>query len=229
MRKVQDHFKIVIILILYTKCVKSLVLQFDGSLRRQADPYKEIVSTALSSKLSPFATCSFAILEDDNEEGEIIALGGKALPFDSRTTSADVEYEGFVLGLKGFLHICEHFEEKVFLGNELTIRGDCKTVIDQMIGVSLPRKQRSYYKEAKSIIEKIETEHAIKVNFEHVSRNLNQLCDGMCKVIMQQMQDNVSLNFLKLLNKIEKNYEEIPVPTNRKKRLKFAETYINSS
>ncbi len=72
MRKVQDHFNVVIILILYIKCVNSLVLQFDGSLRRQADPYKEIVSTALSSKLSPFATCSFAILEDDNKKGKNI-------------------------------------------------------------------------------------------------------------------------------------------------------------
>lgn len=215
------------ILTLYSLCATCLVLQFDGSLRRPADPHKEIIPTSLSSKLSPFAVCSFALLQDDSnsETGKIIALGSKEIP-NYGTTSADVEYEGLILGLKSLLHVYEHCEEYEYvpLRSPLLVRGDCKTVIDQMNGVSLSRKLRSYYNEATLIREQLEQNHDVHIHFEHVTRDHNELCDGMCKVIMQRLQENVVSTFLSSLKSLEENFVEIPLPRNRKKRLKFEKT-----
>ena len=161
----------------------------------------------------------------DNDCCEIIALGSKPIPTYGQITSADVEYEGLLLGLNNLLHICEHDEN--FQSEKVIIRGDCKMVIDQMNGVSVPRKQRSYYDEAKLIISKLEGIHNMELNFEHVTRDQNELCDGMCRVLLQQLQYNTIRDIVDLVDAIEENHIEVPLPANKKKRLAFEETQFS--
>ena len=213
-------------------CASLLILKFDGSLRRPSDPYKDLLPTSISSNLPSVATCSSALLADDDKN--IIALAGKSIPCFCQTTSADVEYEGLVLGLQ-MLYFVQQQSAKCrrdgilhnsHKGTVVIVRGDCKTVIDQLIGVSTPRKQRSYYEEVMKIIAELEKDLDVTLEFEHVNRDKNGLCDGMCKVIVQNLQIGVVDDFIRLIANIEENYEEVSLPENRKKRLKFEETHF---
>ncbi len=208
---------------LFVLCA-TLVLEFDGSLRRAPDPNNEIVPKSLSSKLAPFAACACAIHEgDDSETGEIILLGGKEIPYygQSQTTSADVEYEGLILGLKGLLNVCEDcVRDEDTLKSPIIVRGDCKTVIDQMNGNSLPRKQKAYCNEAILIVEQIKQAYDVDLQFEHINREYNELCDVMCKIIIERLQQNAISELMNSLINIEQEYVEIPLPGNKKKRLK---------
>lgn len=202
-----------------------LVLYFDGSLRIPADPNKNIIPTLVSSALSPLAACSTAVINERTHA--VVALGGRHILYDSQITSADVEYEGLILGLNCLLTICEG-EGASIKNIEVTIRGDCKTVIDQMNGVSLPRKQKAYYNEALLIINKLKCNFEISLRFEHITRDLNELCDGMCKVILQHIQGSAIDNIMHSIQSVETEFRPIRLPENRKKRFKFSETPFHS-
>jgi len=197
-----------------------LVLYFDGSLRIPADPNKNM-PTLVSSALSPLAACSTAVINERTHS--VVALGGRDLLFDGQITSADVEYEGLILGLNCLLTMCER-EAASIKNIEVTIRGDCKTVIDQMNAVSLPRKQKAYYNEALLIINKLKFDYEISLSFEHITRNLNELCDGMCKVILHHLQGSAIDNIMHSIQSVETEFRPILLPENKKKRFKFSET-----
>ena len=200
----------------------SLVLYFDGSLRIPKDPNKDIIPTHVSSALSPLATCSTSVMHERNNS--IVALGGSNIPYDGMITSADIEYEGLILGLNCLLQMCESKDASVQNDSKVVIRGDCKTVIDQMNGVSMPRKQKIYYNKALLITSKLESEYELTFCFQHVTRDLNELCDGMCKVILHHFLRCATENVLNSIRYVEMEFQPIQLPDNRKKRFKFTET-----
>ena len=210
---------------IYSLLSAFLVLYFDGSLRRLTDPNKDIIPTLVSSALSPLAACSTAVINERTHA--VVALGGKHILYDGQITSADVEYEGLILGLNCLLTICEG-EGSSIKNIEVTIRGDCKTVIDQMNGVSLPRKQKAYYNEALLLINKLKCDYEISLCFEHITRDLNELCDGMCKVILQHLQGSAIDNIMHSIQSVEIEFRPIRLPENKKKRFKFSETSFRS-
>jgi ribonuclease HI len=187
----------------------TLIFQFDGSLRIPQDPHPQIVPTSItSSSVLPLASCSFALLKEDENDrtGHLLKLEGKAL-YGKQLSSADVEYEGLLLGLNEIL-LFPFFNQtstSTYLSynhNKIIIRGDCKTVIDQLNGISLPRKQRTYYNEAKALIQRIENENNVTFIYEHVKRDENQLCDYMCLKIIQLMQLKYVIDLKNTINEI---------------------------
>jgi len=206
---------------IYSLFSVSLVLYFDGSLKIPKDPNNDVIPTRVSSALSPLATCSTSVIHEKNNS--IVALGSSNIPYDGLITSADIEYEGLLLGLNCLLKMCESKRASI-QNSEVIIRGDCKTVIDQMNGDSLPRKQKSYYNKAFLMRRKLETEHEVSIYFQHVTRDQNVLCDGMCKVILQHLQRYATENVLNSIRHIEKDYHPFRLPDNRKKRFAFIET-----
>jgi len=215
-----------------------IVLQFDGSLCPPRDPISGFTyshdflhgdSTRKpllggSEKLaSCSATISLSSLCDGVREEIPIAIGGRYLSNIPRMTSATTEYEGMLLGLEWLAqsfssvymlnqsadatHVINR--ERKFEDSQLIIRGDCKSVIDQLNSRSVPRKMEPHYNLAISRIECIRDLYAVyhqrttsknlqtpdasvspelKVCFEHVPREKNYFCDALCKLIINRKQ-----------------------------------------
>ncbi len=101
-------------------------------------------------------------------------------------TSADVEYEGLKLGIKWLV---DHISGGRFMfGSDSTIyiRGDCKTVIDQMNSKSFPRKQRQHYNEASGLIQHLKKGY--EISFEHVSRE-NKTNESVVRPLVESLKD----------------------------------------
>lgn len=139
-----------------------LVLYFDGSLRTPRD------AGFPTNRLGRMASCGAALYNDDDN---LLTLGGKLLEIVPDMTSADVEYEGLLFGLNHCVNISPDAG--------LIVRGDCKAIIDQLNGDSVPRKLRPKHELALKILEIIEN-----VSFEHVPRDENKVCDSICAAIM---------------------------------------------
>ena len=226
----------------------TLILQFDGSLRIPQDPNPEVIPNSISSSsILPLASCSAALLTDDKDQNHItVTLKGEAIQ-GIQLTSADVEYEGLILGLN---EVINFYDYRTSIGQDqepisvsykgiiydnsyntndgrIIVRGDCKTVIDQMNGISLPRKQRKYYNDSKKLIQQIEKDHNIKITFEHVSRTENELCDYACYKIIQLVQWKSVLELKDSIDAIVTSnsdngfaiQNELPISKN--KRIKF--------
>lgn len=217
----------------------ALILQFDGSLRVPKDPNPE-VSHEISCKFLPkMASCASALLRENfeesdehNNDNDILGTNGKIL-HQIDLTSADVEYEGLILGLS---QVANFFYESLkstngLKSNEKTtiiiVRGDCKTVIDQMNTVSKPRKQRDYFNKATDLVEEIKSNFAVSFKFEHVLRHQNELCDSICHEVIQSYQ-------MEIVATLESSIEEIrakkpfTLPSSKKKRLKCRDTHFAS-
>jgi ribonuclease HI len=101
-------------------------------------------------------------------------------------TSALAEYEGLLLGLDW---LCEEMpsrlrqKDKGPSSNILLIQGDCKTVIDQLSGKSLSRKLQVQHRQA---LERLDRLQGIfdKMEFEHIPRSQNSVCDNLCANLM---------------------------------------------
>jgi len=215
-----------------------IVLQFDGSLCPPRDPISgftylhEILhgdSTRKpllegSGKLaSCSATISLSSLCDGVREEIPIAIGGRYLSIIPRMTSATTEYEGMLLGLEWLeqsfssVYMLNQSGDAIHMINrenkvedsKLIIRGDCKSVIDQLNSRSVPRRMEPHYNLAISRIECIRDLYAayhqrttskhlqtpdasvspvLKVCFEHVPREKNYFCDALCKLIINRKQ-----------------------------------------
>jgi len=151
--------------------IVSLVLHFDGSLRPPRD------SGFPTHGLGRMASCGAALYGDDHT---LLTLGGKSLDIVPGITSADVEYDGLLFGLNHYLD--ERKDDDI----TLSVRGDCKAIIDQLNGNAVPRKLQPKHETALNLLERIE-----KVAFEHVPREENKLCDAICAgvtTIMEQRQ-----------------------------------------
>lgn len=150
-----------------------LVVQFDGSLRAPRDvgfPTKN---------LGRLASCSAAILSSD---GRRLAVGGKILPLVAGMTSADVEMEGLLMALA---FLCKYDKNNVDSNDKVVLfQGDCKTVIDQMNGDSLPRRLESKFKVAKSYQSQFFSKSGKQIRFQHIMRDSNTFCDALCAEVM---------------------------------------------
>jgi ribonuclease HI len=154
-----------------------LVLYFDGSLRPPRD------KGFPTEGLGRMASCGVAVFSDSDT---LVALGGKSISLMPGVTSADVEYEGLLFGLDWL--------DRQWDGDEqvLIVRGDCKAIIDQLNGQSVPRKLRSKHKLALDLLGRIERQ--TKLVYEHVLRKENTLCDSICAQVMKIIeQQQVSM------------------------------------
>ena len=142
----------------------------------------------------------------------LVALGGRYLPNDiPGRTSADAEWAGLLIGLDWLVGAFSPEAEDasdtsiatmdgyaLLASSELIIRGDCKAVIDQMNGRSIPRKTEAKHELAAGMLESLKDLHAehhreaptqdLAISFEHVLREENSLCDGICKLIVYEKQ-----------------------------------------
>jgi ribonuclease HI len=118
---------------------------------------------------SPSSTA--AVFSDD---GTLLALGGKSISLIPGITSADVEYEGLLFGLQWL--------DRQWDDEHLIIRGDCKTIVDQLNGHAVPRKLLSKYEVSMDLLRRI-GERATVV-YQHVLRKENILCDFVCEGVM---------------------------------------------
>lgn len=209
-----------------TLLLASLVLNFDGSLRVAEDPNMELVKSSISSKFLPPLVASAICLKDETT-GKIIALCSRNIPISPFVTSADVEYDALLLGM-------ECIQELTFESNEnwkdmhIIVKGDCRMVIDQMNGVSIPRKQKIYYDKISDLVVEIRKKYNISFDFQHVNREFNQVCDEMCKAVILSQQKAEIRKCFDRIEMICNNYEPQEVPTNRKKKIAFVETPFSS-
>ena len=241
--------------------VRSLVilLQFDGSLRPPRD-YNKFCLLDDSQKL---ASCSATISLQQHSGvvgGErMIAIGGKFIQNEPFITSADTEYEGLILGLDWLVD--ELSSESTDMLNEgcrlgdgehlsadtLIIRGDCKSVIDQINSRSIPRKMQTKYNLAMDKIDSIKQLYAeryyhrtmhenlgttnhndmLSVHLEHVQREYNTFCDAICKLIINKKQADLVVSIQDLIQLGEEdilynnlNYNNTRINHIKKKRKK---------
>lgn len=115
-------------------------------------------------------------------------------------TSADSEYEGLLMGLdKLRAYLLEDQHMNSFLSNPepiLTIKGDCKVIVDQFQGKSVPRKMETKYNMAMEKLRSIQSlcsahpasTKKLSVRFQHIPRDDNHLCDAICRLLANQKQ-----------------------------------------
>mmetsp|Transcript_37354 Transcript_37354/g.90787 ORF Transcript_37354/g.90787 Transcript_37354/m.90787 type:complete len:1040 (-) Transcript_37354:27-3146(-) len=169
-------------------------IQFDGSLRPPRDPGYTVVERSL-------AVCSASISVPGFK-----GMGTKILPVELATTSQHTEYEGIILALEW---LCEHSNREfliealpTYLRNQsdsegerrvsIEIEGDCKTVIDQLSGRSVPRKLQVLHQQATSLVETIKERFRsdgfhFDFDYRHIPRSQNVLCDHLCSTLAEAM------------------------------------------
>lgn len=175
----------------------ALVLYFDGSLRYPNDPGLP------SERQCPRAACAACIVDDLSSANttKVLLLGGRLLQCSFQRTSGEVEYQGLLLGLEGLLTYFSDIMTSAYyptppvphLPSRATkqlvrVRGDCKTVLQQMEGLAHPRKLEAFYKRAQDMIDKLTSKYRIEFQFEHIQRNKNQLCDRLAAQIIQKQE-----------------------------------------
>jgi ribonuclease HI len=151
----------------------ALTVRFDGSLRYPSDPGFPV------NTLGRLSACAVS-LHNCKEQN---ILGGRLLNANVLTTSAEAEYEGILLGLEGLMDLYQGRLKQIAAppsGATIMFEGDCKTVINQLRRKARPRKLQRYFDEAISIIEKIPW----KIEFRHIPRTENLLCDRLCGKIL---------------------------------------------
>ena len=209
-----------------------LVIHFDGSLRVPPDLYPDTVPSSMSSSfLSPVATCAAALFSSD---GSLLAIGGSRLDLFPTTTSAAVEYEGLIYGLR---ELSQLLSDPSFIRHngsprtdpiDVVVRGDCKTVIDQMNGKAKPRKQRLQYNEAQSLVKELSEKYLCSCTFEHVNRDENTICDRACQKIMKDIQVNEINSLCNMIEHITASNRPLAcLPRSKKKRLHFRNTHLS--
>ena len=167
----------------------SIVLHFDGSLR-----YPKDEGFRIPTEQAPLAACAASIQWDSNEDG-MLSLGGKLLDCSTSTTSAEVEYQGLMLGLEGLLlHVIQdndwlpdssrfQIDEPVLV----QVCGDCKTVIQQMNNLSHARKLEPLHNRAGELLQELKSRQPkMRVQFRHIPRIENQLCDRLAVRIVKE-------------------------------------------
>eukprot|EP00956_Cyclotella_meneghiniana_P032199 scaffold87397_cov70-Cyclotella_meneghiniana.AAC.10 len=202
--------------------ILSLVLNFDGSLRPPRDPIPGFTRyTPKSVNIDKMASCSSAIFTDDDT---LHSMGGKMLNLVPGMTSADSEYEGLLMGLdKLRAYLSEEQHLNSFLSNPeptLTVRGDCKVIVDQFQGKSVPRKMETKYNlaiEKLRFIQNLCSAHPastkkLSVRFQHIPRDDNHLCDAICRLLVNQKQRS---SVTSVYDSIQMGAATIPEKTSR--------------
>jgi len=147
------------------------------------------------------------------------------LPVSVETTSQHAEYEGLLMGLEWLIEFlsCQDGNQEILFGEDLcnedgrdgdefalrkpdqkgrallTIEGDCKTVIDQLMGKSIPRKLESLHQRAERLLNKLGSMHLnnadsgvesnandqFQTKFRHIPRSQNPISDSLCNNLMK--------------------------------------------
>ena len=178
--------------------VLSLVLHFDGSLRPPRDPIPGFTRYSPKSlNIDKMASCSAAIGTDSDK---LDSMGGKMLSLVPGMTSADAEYEGLLMGLDKLRTYLSEEEKIASLVSSpdptLTVKGDCKVIVDQFQGKSTARKMETKYNTALDKLRTIQSMCAahpqstkkLSVRFQHIPRDDNHLCDAICRLLVNQKQ-----------------------------------------
>jgi ribonuclease HI len=152
-------------------------------------------------------------------------MGGKMLDLMPGMTSADVEYEGLLMGLdKVKIYLSDNQNMASLMASStdpaLTVKGDCKVIVDQFQGKSIPRKMETKYNIAIEKMRSIQNLCAaypqatkkLSVRFQHIPRDDNHLCDAICRLLVNQKQRS-SVAFIHDLIKLGE--AEIPVQSTR--------------
>lgn len=114
-------------------------------------------------------------------------------------TSADAEYEGLLMGLdKLRVFLSDEQNMNSFMSSDpiLTVKGDCKVIVDQFQGKSAPRKMEIKHNLAIEKLRKLQNMCAahpqsskkLSVRFQHIPRDDNHLCDAICRLLVNQKQ-----------------------------------------
>jgi ribonuclease HI len=191
----------------------TLTVQFDGSLRYPRDFGHPTSSLA---RMTACAAC--LLLETTNSTGSspdfyrsrvVVQLGGKLLQSVSSTTSSgEVEYEALLFALQGLLSYLRELKVEAADDNhghlQIVVQGDCKTVLDQMNGISHPRKLVDYHRRAQVLLECVKdalpatgiaaataATNDCRIQFQHVPRGENLLCDRLSACIVWDHQEMV--------------------------------------
>ena len=211
-----------------------------------SDPYVESnLTLALSDLSTTFSSKDGTISTEYSVDRSVYGqsfmaqfVGGRNLPVTMGMTSAHAEYEGLLLGLELLLDMQSPksstyassliFEDRKNAVSKLMnaeahliIQGDCKTVIDQLLGKSLPRKLRDPYQVARERINlllqrevviqtknndyNVNTKFAIRikdVQFHHIPRQQNVLCDAVCGKLMTLLCSNAERALRQTLHQI---------------------------
>lgn len=182
--------------------VRQVTLEFDGSFRPPRDPGRPTLATKL-------AVCSTALSMQDIESGQgdtpienhPLLIGSSQLEVPVDMTSAHAEYHGLLLGLEALVEKHELIETRSSSAHDnsgvapptlLRVQGDCKAVIDQLLGNSIPRKVQGLYDTAINRLESLSS-HFDRIEYVHIPRDENQLCDNLCSnlISVRSFQDRL--------------------------------------
>jgi len=168
-----------------------LILRFDGSWKYPRDP------DFPTSSLGRMAACAACILVTPSEQTKgsngasidrVAHVGGRQLDARIVRGSAQSEYEALLFGLEGLLRLHRSETDAPVLAisssTTLTIEGDCKTILNQLAGISEPRKLNDYYNRAVALIQEL----PCKFRYKHIPRDENVLCDRICAKILERQQ-----------------------------------------
>jgi ribonuclease HI len=174
-----------------------LVLRFDGSLHRPVDG---------TARMATAACALFRSHTSGNLLSPILLVGGTYVPsivsnsnshgsVTHPTTSAEAEFSGLLLGLEGLLQHREALlAEAALLASTdhpvILIQGDCKTVIQQMQGRARARKLDEWCDRANRLVDLLSQESPWKLQFEHIPRTENALCDGLCRQLVAMKRNS---------------------------------------
>ena len=185
-----------VLLLSLISCIVSglqIVVQFDGSLRPPHD------FGTPTSTLGRMAACACTISRRTSDFGSplLLVMGGKGLEATSTSTSGEVEYEGLLFAFKSLrTYLAQQNSTAIESITSITVSGDCKTIIDQMNGKSIPRKLDTYYYKALAEADAVlhETFHhcgpVTNLQFQHVARNNNVICDRIsASIIINQQKE----------------------------------------
>ena len=167
-----------------------LTLRFDGAFRPPRDPGFPTKS------VRRVASSSAAIWKEDEE---LVSIGGRRIDILPDMTSTDMEFKGLLLGLE-WLAGQDSDWWKHHNKEQLRVCGDCKTIIDQFNGDSIPRKLQSQHEAAAVFLDKLPCPSVV---FEYIPRLQNQLCDGVCSSIIANVCVEAIDWFETTLTKIE--------------------------
>jgi ribonuclease HI len=178
-------------------CALVVVLDFDGSFRPPRDPGVPTIPSKIAACSASISISIDGTLKNTDDSSRLlpVAVGCHWLPLDHETTSAHAEYFGMLAGLE-FLNSVSSLSELLPRDNiissdetrcALLIRGDCKAVIDQLLGRSTPRKVESLYNTAENLLAQLETKFD-HVEARHIPREDNALCDSLCSNLMNVIE-----------------------------------------
>lgn len=149
-----------------------LVLQFDGSFHEKAR----------------IGSCA-AVFHDKLDRP--IALGGRYLPRSSGCDSSGAaEYSGLIMGLNYLAENVEYLMGTTLHRSstlQLLIQGDCRVVLDQMTGSSVPRILRRHNKLANVALESLNNAcpHPVLVDWELIPRSRNSWPDAVAREALE--------------------------------------------